>query len=97
MTKFCGICGTRKPVEAFSLCSSTQDGLQTKCKVCAAAYYQANKKRFAKKRAKYLGEYYVENKPELLEGMNVWTSLNKEYVVAYQREYFKAHMAKQYE
>lgn len=74
--KICGICKTEKTLDQFSKCSRSRDGLQSKCKACASAHYQANRDHVCNRVAKwrennkdhisaYMVNYQIENKDRI--------------------------------
>jgi hypothetical protein len=74
MSKVCSKCGESKPIEAFSKNRTTADGLDKRCKTCAAKSY---KEYYAKNREK-VKEYKIKNKEKIKEYNKEYRIKNKE-------------------
>jgi hypothetical protein len=72
--KLCRTCKEAKPSTSFSVCKSSHDGLQFKCRACHSAYNKATKTE----RAANAKKYYIENRAFILSKSAEWLANNKE-------------------
>jgi 5-methylcytosine-specific restriction endonuclease McrA len=77
-TKHCTKCGETKPVEAFSKHKCKKDGLQSKCKACAAVqgatYFAGNRvAKLAKQAA-----HYAANREDMLAKQAAYRAENRQ-------------------
>jgi hypothetical protein len=66
-TKVCNKCGRELPIENFSKCSSTKDGLQYNCKECNKNYRSNQSEKIKEYLKEYRKKYYLEHKEPLNE------------------------------
>ena len=91
MTKTCTKCGIAKLLEEFSLNRrNKKDGRRSRCKVCMAAYYVANKEAISKKHAAYC----VANPEKVKARKAAWAKANPEKVKARQAAWRAANPEK---
>ena len=86
-TKTCRRCKTTRPLTEFSKDRSTRDGLQRKCKPCAAATYEANRERVLARRA----ARYAANRERELASQAAYREANRERVLAAGAAYYAAN------
>lgn len=72
-TKWCPKCETELPIEEFHKNQKAKDGLQSRCKECAARYNE---------------EYYVENQGRILQQVTKRRKNNRDEINRKLREYF---------
>lgn len=85
--KKCTKCGEWKPHDQFSKQSSKKDGLQSHCRACQAAYYAANRERYAE-----TGRAWREaNKDRKAETHREWAKANKEAISANGKKWYEAN------
>lgn len=72
--KECTGCGVTKPFTEYYKHKDGKDGLRPKCKQCAADYGK---------------KYREENREECLRRTKNWTDKNKEYVLDYQKKWYR--------
>lgn len=77
--KTCTKCNIEKPKTDFSKQKKCKDGLQHNCKVCFAAYYAANRERFAESRS----AYYSANREHIAYAVAAYRASNPERIAAY--------------
>lgn len=82
--KLCSKCGELKVTSEFSKCTSSKDGLQPKCKICAKEYRQANKEAISV----YQVAHYQANKETITIQQAEYKQANKDALVIYQAEYY---------
>lgn len=79
--KMCGKCRKVKPIEMFHKCSTTRDGVQTKCKECVSNL----NKLFREKNPKYYwgseDSYFVQRYEETRKYTDEYSKGNKENTV----------------
>ena len=67
MEKFCSKCKTSKPFTDFFKDKSKSDGYRTNCKSCRKEYEKLWKEKNKELLAKYMQEWYIQNKESVLE------------------------------
>jgi hypothetical protein len=94
--KTCRKCKQEQPVAAFSKGKHSKDGLQSKCKKCYKAYYEANKEKITafdktwrednkEKLAAYNKTWREDNKEKCAASGKAWYEANKEKITAYNK------------
>ena len=83
-TKRCGKCKEIKAVSAFSKNAKRKDGLQERCKACAASYYVANREALSARRA----AYYIENRERIMAKSAAYYSANREEIAAHRAQFY---------
>ena len=72
--KLCSKCGETKENLEFSKCTSSKDGLRSRCKACDKEYREVNKEVIAVK----MTEYYQNNKEVIAICQAEYRQANKE-------------------
>jgi len=88
--KECTKCKVTKPAEAFHRDKSKKYGLETKCKACRKAYYEANKKKISAQQK----AFREANKEKMKARGKAWREANREKVRAGQKAYYEANKEK---
>lgn len=94
LTKHCTKCGQEKPLTSFQKHSAHKDGLDARCKTCAAArqkaYCEANREKVAAKNK----NYREANKKKVAAIQKAYYEANKKKLAANQKDYCKANREK---
>lgn len=80
--KTCGKCKAEKPTTEFSKYSRSKDGLQFKCKACAAAHYNANREHVCKR----VAAWRIGKEEHIAQYMVNYSAANKSRISAYKAE-----------
>lgn len=91
--KKCSKCGELKQFDAFTGNKGARDGLTSQCKVCAHAYYLANKERVLACSAKWK----KENSETRRASGKRYREKNAEAIAAYNKTYDEQHLAEKHE
>lgn len=81
-TKRCTKCGETKPVDEFYRNRSHRDGLNSYCKECRRAYYEAHREE----KLAYQRAYYETHREERLAMDRAYYEAHREEKLAYKRE-----------
>jgi 5-methylcytosine-specific restriction endonuclease McrA len=87
ITKFCPKCSRNLPASEFSKDKRSRDGLQSKCKACSKAYYEANKVRILKQQQ----VRYEANKAEILDKHKAYREPRREEIARKVMEHYAAN------
>lgn len=102
--KTCTKCGRtfEATSEFFARDSTKKDGLHPQCKLCAKAYYFANRDKLKEASKKWRAEnperfmeyqrtYYTENREKINERQKTWRAANRQSTNARMRKYYEEH------
>ena len=76
--KTCTKCGEEKPLDKFNRRKLSADGLESRCRDCARAYYVANRARALERNA----AWYVKNRERVLQQQAEYVATNYDKVQA---------------
>ena len=85
--KVCTGCGQEKPESEFSKSKAGRNGLQSKCKACYAAYYQANKGHIGKN----VQQWQKANRDRTAVHRKRWRHANPKRITEYRRGWRQRH------
>lgn len=103
--KTCRVCKVKKPIKDFSKVSKSSDGLNSRCRACAKAYYDKNRQKILaqkviysqlrrEERAKWEKVYYEKNKHELLLKKRNYYVANRDKITAKNRAWARNNRQK---
>ena len=88
-SKRCSKCGVTKTLAEFWRDRTRIDGLQSTCKECVRAYYEANREE----RCAYSHAYYEAHRQEICARDRAYREAHQEEIRAYNRSYREEHNA----
>lgn len=92
--KRCSKCGEVKPLSAFSKCSAAKDGLQRKCRSCAAIYFAEYTERNAESLKDKWAQYRADHREQLRQTAREYRERDPEKIKEIKRRSYVKHAMK---